>query len=224
VEAIGKHLVVHTSRDWSLRTHLGMTGSWHVYAPGEPWRLTPGKARVILGTEHAVAVCFAAPSVELAPTERVLAGLQRLGPDLTGDAPDVAEAVRRARSATAPTLADLLLDQHVAAGIGNVFKSEVLFLAGLHPDTPPGDLDDAALTAIYDRAARLLRGNVGSGRRTTTGSRARERHWVYGRGGRPCRRCGTAIASAEHGPLRRISYWCRSCQPPSASVRSRSKG
>lgn len=225
VEAIGKHLLVHTDNGWSLRTHLGMTGRWHVYEPHERWKVTEGKARVVLRVARAVAVCFAAPTVEVAPTQVVLAGLERLGPDLAKPDPPLSAVVERARNAGAATLADLLLDQAVASGIGNVYKSEVLFLEGLGPASAPEALDNDTLRALFARAHRLLRGNLGDGNRSTTGTRGRGNYWVYGRAGRPCRRCATPIASDRHGPLARVTYWCPRCQPQrSASSRNAVNG
>lgn len=226
VEAVGKHLLVHTDAAWSVRTHLGMTGRWVVLAPDAPWRTSPGKARLVLRTTEAVAVCFAAPTVEIGPTPQVEATVGRLGPDLVGGSPPLDAIVARARAATSPTVAELLLDQHVASGIGNVYKSEVLFLERLAPDTGPAELDDGAMAALYRRAHRLLVANVARGHRTTTGSRRPDRnHWVYGRAGRPCRRCGTPIVSTTHGRHDRITYWCPTCQPQrSASSRSTVNG
>lgn len=212
IVAVGKHLIVQTSSGWSLRTHLGMTGKWRTYVPGEPWRITPGKARAVITTDAAVAVCFAAPTVEVAPTEIVMAGLQRLGPDLALSEPDYDEVLRRVRERRPPTLADLLLDQTVAAGLGNVYKNEVLFLERRDPAAAPGSLDDEELLNLFRRGNRLLLANLTDARRTTTGNRGRERSWVYGRGGKPCRRCGAAIRSTTHGPLDRITYWCPVCQ------------
>ncbi len=227
VAAHGKHLLIHLERGWTIRTHMGMPGRWSLYAPGEPWRTTPGKARVVIETAHAVAVCFAAPYVEIGPTERVLERLSRIGPDLIGDNVPFAAIARIASTHPGPTAADLLLDQSVASGIGNVFKSEVLFLEGISPHTAPEDLDAQQLEAVYRRAARLLSANVSSGARsTTTDRRPGEHYWVYGRAGRPCRRCGTAIDMDRHGHLDRSSYWCPTCQPvePPASERSALKG
>lgn len=213
VTAVGKHLLLGTDRDWTLRTHLRMTGRWDVYRPGERWRSSPGKARVVVTTADAVAVCFAAPDVEIGPTDVVMAGLAHLGPDLTARPADV-EAIRRNLVLRhPPTMADALLDQDVAAGIGNVFKSELLFLGRIHPATPPGVLSEATLANLYDRAHELLAANVVTRVRTTTGSQGQHRHWVYARGGQPCRRCGAVIDSNTHGPLARVTYWCPSCQP-----------
>ena len=226
VEAIGKHLLVHTDGGWTVRTHLGMTGRWVVLAPDAPWRTSPGKARLVLRTAEAVAVCFAAPTVEIGPTSQVHATVGRLGPDLVDDAPPLETIVTRARASMSPTVADLLLDQQVASGVGNVYKSEVLFLERLAPVTSPADLDDGILAALYRRAHRLLVANVTEGQRTTTGSRRPGRnYWVYGRAGRPCRRCGAPIASTTHGRHDRVTYWCPTCQPqPSASSRSTVNG
>lgn len=215
VTAIGKHLVVQTSAGWSLRTHLGMTGSWHTYLRGEPWRITPGKARVVLGTERTIAVCFAAPHVELGPTEEVLLGLERIGPDLALQDPPFATIIARAAVSQANTMADLLLDQQVGSGIGNVYKSEVLYLERQDPDQAAGTVSRDRLERLYRRANRLLLANLHDGRRSTTGNRGRQRTWVYGRSGEPCRRCGTIIRSSTHGPLDRVTYWCPTCQAAS---------
>jgi endonuclease-8 len=225
VDARGKHLLVHVAGGWSIHTHLGMTGVWHVYGPDERWRRSPGKARLVIRTPEAVAVCFAAPTVEIAPTSHVTSGLDRLGPDLTVPGVDIGAAVRRTETSAAPTMADLLLDQEVASGIGNVYKSEILHLERIHPDTHPARLTAATLHAAYARAARLLQANVGHGGRTTTGRRGREATWVYGRSGEACRRCGVTIRSAAHGPLDRVTYWCPSCQPePGTSSRNLANG
>lgn len=226
VEAIGKHLLIHVEGNWTVRTHLGMTGRWAVMTPDAPWRTTPGKARLVLRTRDTLAVCFAAPSVDIAPTAQVLARLERLGPDLLDEGFPVVSIVTQARASSSPTVAELLLDQHVASGIGNVYKSEILFLENVSPDTPPAALDDAALAALYRRAQRLLRANVADRRRSTTGSRCRrESLWVYGRAGHPCRRCSTPIASARHGRHDRVTFWCPTCQPQrSASSRSTVNG
>jgi endonuclease-8 len=214
VQSVGKHLLVHFDHGWSLRTHLGMPGVWHVYRRDERWRRTPGKARVVLETEQHVAVCFSAPTVEVGPTPTVMASIDHLGPDLMADEVDWDEIARRAHVSAAETAADLLLDQTVMAGIGNVFKSEVLFLERVHPDTAAGRLEPETLRALAQRGRRLLLPNGRAGARTTTGERGPGRRtWVYGRAGRPCRRCSTTIASATHGDLDRVTYWCAACQP-----------
>ena len=210
--AHGKHLLVDFSNAWTLRTHMQMTGLWHVYEQGERWRKSPGKARVVIETAANVAVCFAAPTVQLAPRRIVAERIADLGPDLMQDF-DVAEvAARVVALGGGETICNSILDQSVVAGIGNVYKSEVLFLEGIHPDTPTDQLDVERIGALLERAGRLLAANRGCAR-TTTGSRRRgARTWVYGRSGRECRRCGSTIESGDRGPLQRSTYWCPSCQ------------
>ncbi len=214
VEARGKHLLMHFDNDWVLRTHLGMTGSWHLYGPEDRWRKTQGKARAVVTTPDCVAVCFSAPDVQLGPRWKVDETLEHLGPDLMDEAFDIDEYPKRARGVDAgATVADLLLDQRVAAGVGNVFKCEILFLEKLQPSTPVTKLSDDQLRSLAKRSQRLLIANRKSGRRITTGDRHRGRElWVYERAGRPCRRCGTAIESAALGDWRRVTYWCPGCQ------------
>ena len=213
IESRGKHLLIRFDNGWALRTHLGMTGRWHIYAAGERWRASPGKARAVLRTPGHVAVCFAAPTVELAPADRIEQGIDHLGPDLAADDFDADEAVRRAAGSNAATAADLLLDQRVMAGVGNAFKSEVLFLEGIHPATPAAQLDATARVGLVARSRRLIVANLRAGPRTTTGDRGRGRElWVYGRGGRACRRCRARIESGELGTPPRVTYWCPRCQ------------
>jgi endonuclease-8 len=144
-----------------------------------------------------------------------------LGPDLLDPNFDGQEAVRRMRSRSGAQIGDVLLDQRAVAGIGNVFKSEVLFLAGIHPCTEADALSDAELERLVDVARRQLHANVldssqtlspAFGRRTTRSLDPREKLWVYGRGGKPCRRCGAPIAARAAGPDARLTYWCPRCQ------------
>ncbi len=214
VRARGKHLVVAFDHAWSLRTHLQMTGSWHLYRPGERWRKTAGKARVVLESADWVAVCFSAPTVQIGPDAEIEAALDHLGPDLIHDDVDWAAVVDRARYSAAATAADLLLDQEVMAGVGNVYKSETLYLERLHPDTPAPALDDATVQRAGARAQRLLIANKDRPNRSTTGRRGPDANlWVYGRAGRPCRRCGTQIEIDGLPAGERVTYWCPRCQP-----------
>lgn len=212
IEARGKHLLIHLDHEWTIRSHMQMTGVWHLYGPGEAWRKTPGKARLVIHTAEHTAVCFAAPTVSIKPTNLIEAEIAHLGPDLIAVDPDWADVLERARRSDAVTMADLLLDQRVMAGIGNVIKNETLFMEGVHPGLPAGDIDLAVLERLGARAQKILRSH--GSERSTTGSRAHDGNfWVYGRAGRPCRRCGTPIASAIHGELDRLNYWCPRCQP-----------
>lgn len=220
VQALGKHLMIAFDDGRILRSHLGMWGSWHRYGPGEPWRRPAREARIELAVDGQLYVCFKPKEVELLRDRglrhRLLAA--RLGPDLIQGNADEAVILQRAREIherDAPLL-DLLLDQRVAAGIGNVYKSEVLFLERRHPLTPAGELDDVDLIELYRRARTLLRANLGGGPRVTRpkGQNAdRDRLWVYGRRGLACFGCSTPIEAGRLGTAQRSTYWCPDCQP-----------
>lgn len=215
VEARGKHLVIGFSNGQWLRTHMRVRGSWHRYAVGEAWRLPVSQASCVLETDTAVAVCFDAPEVELLSDAQLgrHAALTALGPDLLSPAFDAAEAVRRLRARPDVPLGEALLDQRALAGIGNVYKSEVCFIERVDPWRPVSALSDAPLAALVATARRLLLANAGGGRRVTTGmARPGASLWVYGRAGRPCRRCGTRIQARRQGEQGRLTYWCPSCQ------------
>jgi endonuclease VIII len=224
VEARGKNLLIVFEGGLELRTHLGMHGSWHRYAPGEPWRRPAARARIALEVPGAVAVCFDAPTAELfeARAEAVHPVLSTLGPDLLDPGfgeNEPAEAVRRLRATAAerPTIAEALLDQRAVAGIGNVYRSEVLFMERVDPFAAVADLADDTLRGLILRARELLGANLGGWARTTTTRRAAEaarsgRLWVYGRAGRPCRRCGGPVATRRLGEYARNVYWCPACQ------------
>jgi endonuclease-8 len=212
VRSYGKHLFIDFDSGVTTRTHLGMPGSWHVYRSGQRWRRPVGAARVVLGTGDTESVCFAAPDVQVERRRVVDLTVAGLGPDLAQPDFDLEEFLARAaRFGPGRQIADLMIDQRVLAGPGNVFKSEVLFLEDRLPETPFEELDDTALSGLARRAHRLLRANLDHGTRSTTGDRRRGRNlWVYGRAGRPCRRCGTGV-QAEHIEDR-ITYWCPRCQ------------
>jgi endonuclease-8 len=198
---------------------MRMHGSWHIYRPGERWQRPPREMRVVVGTEAFVAVGFNVPDAEFEHAADVGArdAIARLGPDLLGTAFDAADAIRRLRERDAVPIAEALLDQRALAGIGNVFKSEVLFEGGVLPQTPVAAVSDERLAALVAIARRQLAANVGEaaprfGRRTTGRMAVSEGLWVYGRGGRPCRRCATPIAFARQGLGARPTYWCPRCQ------------
>jgi endonuclease VIII len=214
VEPRGKHLLIGFDNGLTLRTHLRMRGSWHRYAPGEPWRRRASAATVVLETPESVAVCFDAPSIDLLtdadlPRHRPL----RVGPDLLAPGFDTEEAVRRLRERGHMTIGEALLDQRAVAGIGNVVKNEVLFLARVDPWRRVAEVDDDVLRRLLATARRVLAANARGGRRVTTGVRAAGGElWVYGRAGRPCRRCGTRIEMRRQGELARSTYRCPRCQ------------
>ena len=205
VEARGKHHLVRFSCGAALHSHMGMTGSWHLYRPGSRWRQPEGAARAVVETSDAIAVCFAAPTVEIvaAGAESEHATLKALGPDILDPAGNVAAAVAALRARPDDEIGVALLDQTAISGIGNIYKSEALFLAGVDPFARVADVDDAALTRIVRAAMREMRRSVAEGRAS---------NWAYLRAGRPCRRCGTPVRMARQGPMRRSTYWCPRCQ------------
>ena len=219
VESRGKHLLItfgDGEQRRTLRTHLRMSGSWHRYRPGEPWRLPERRAAVVLRTDQAVAVCFDCPTAELL-TDIGLARskvLTTLGPDLLGTTFDANLAVAKLRARESVAIGEALLDQRVVAGIGNVVRNEVLFMERVNPWSRVQSLNATQLERLVTLAQRVLRDAAQSGNRTTTGNRRRgARLWVYGRAGRPCLRCGTTIEVRRQGELARLIFWCPSCQP-----------
>ena len=225
VSARGKHLLMRFSGDLVLRTHMRMNGSWHIYRPGERWQRPARDMRILVATDDFVAVGFSVPVAELL-TLRELSRhkeLQALGPDLLAADFDGADALQRMRGHPRDAIADALLNQRIIAGIGNVFKSEILFVTGIDPFQPVSALTDEALVRIIAEAKAQLRANVlnrsqtlstAVGRRTTRSLDPRETLWVYGRGGKPCRNCGTPIRAKKTGLDARLTYWCPQCQQP----------
>jgi endonuclease VIII len=210
VEAHGKNLLIRFDGGLELRTHLRMNGSWHRYRPGERWRRPPGRARLVLEVDGAVAVCFDAPVVELfeSRAESLHPALSTLGPDLLKPDFDAAEAHRRLRSPERRGLAigAALLDQRAMAGLGNIWRNETLFAERVDPFAMVTDLDDATLDRLIATSRRLLVASAGP-----APSLAATR--VYRRTGRPCPRCGTIIRSAPlSGEVPRTTYWCPGCQ------------
>jgi len=223
VQASGKHLLVHFGDGHVLHTHMQMTGAWHVYRPAQRWRRPGHTVRVIVKVDDGTtAVCFAAPVVELrrerdardrpTPATRML---ERLGPDLCAPDVDLDAVVERIAKLEPDTeLAAALLDQRVAAGIGNVFKSEVCWAERISPFTPVGAIDAPTRWRIYETACAQLASNLTTERRTTYGDGLA----VYRRAGRRCPRCGGKIAS-RRDRAQRSTYWCPGCQPDSVTSR-----
>lgn len=217
VEALGKHLMIFLEDGRVVRSHLGMWGSWHWYPPGAPWRKRAHQARIVLDTGEAVYVCFNPKEVEILRAtgvrRRELAA--SLGPDLLAGDPPLLTITARARElATDDTMiADVLLDQRVACGLGNVFKSEVLFVGRTAPAKRLAVMDDEQVARLYVAARRLLQRNIGGGPRVTRpGNEQAARLWVYGRRGQRCFRCGESVLYARMGQHNRSTYWCPACQ------------
>lgn len=213
VDAVGKHLLIAFADGTTLETHLRMTGSWHLYRTGERWRKPAHLARVVLGCGETIAVCFSAPVVR-SHRDGGRRSLAHLGPDLCGPATDdtlIDEVLERLVQVAEPgtALAEVLLDQRIASGIGNVYANDLCWIHRLHPATPIEGVDTDTRRQLYATAATLLRANLSTQRRTTVpGGLA-----VYGRARRPCRRCGTPIRSGRVGLNARATWWCPRCQP-----------
>ena len=215
VRSRGKHLLLRIDDDLTLHTHFRMDGSWHLYRAGQRWRGGPQwQVRVVLENVEWTAVGYRLPVVELLAREREDEAVGHLGPDILGADWDLQEAVRRLAANPDRELGIALLDQRNLAGIGNLYKAEACFLSGVSPWARVGDVPD--LRAVVGRAARLLQANKDTVRQVTTGdTRPGQGSWVFERAGRPCRRCGTTVRSAEQGepPRARLTYWCPRCQP-----------
>ncbi len=226
VESNGKHLFIHfnTPNEVVLHTHMKMSGTWHVYRPGERWWQPESEARVVIRTAEVVAPCFHPPIVELLTAKELGLHLivSRLGPDIIRDEFDMDEALRRLRAKQDRDIATALLDQAVISGIGNAFKVDVLFLAKVSPWTQVRDLDDDTLQQIIGHARKLIRLNRDGGeRRTKFGLNASERTWVMERAGMPCHVCGTIVEQGWHpGDDVRKSWYCPKCQNVTRSEQS----
>ncbi|MGB9378147.1 MAG: DNA-formamidopyrimidine glycosylase family protein [Mycobacteriales bacterium] len=220
----GKHILIRLDDGRSLHSHFRMDGSWRVYSAGKRWRGPAHEIRVVLATATRHAVGYRLHDVALIRTAEEASLVGHLGPDLLGPDWDLDEAVRRLLARPDREIGPALLDQRNLAGIGNLYKSEVLFLRGISPWTRVADVRHPA--ALVTLARRLLTANKDRWEQVTTGERRPGRdHYVFERTGRPCWRCGTAIASAEQADndYVRLSYWCPSCQPERSESPERSK-
>ncbi|MGH9219233.1 MAG: Fpg/Nei family DNA glycosylase [Vicinamibacterales bacterium] len=231
IHSAGKHHLIVLSGDLILRTHMRMNGSWHLYRHGERWWRGLQAMRVRLDTADWVAVAFNVPVAEFVTPKQLATTdpVARLGPDLLGPEFDRDEAVRRLSASARQPIAMSLLDQRLVAGIGNIYKSEVLFLGRINPFTPAGAVPKEALERMMDLARGLLKDNVIDGtspriqtyrnlRMTNRASEHDESLWVYGRSGKPCRKCGTPIEMKKMGVEARSTYWCPTCQQSQQST------
>ncbi len=202
IDTNGKHLLIHLDSGLVLHTHLRMTGSWHLYRPGEVWRRPERQAKLVLATESTEAVLFNAPVVELLREREATRVLAHLGPDILAPEFDPDEVLRRARASERQPLGELLLDQRVAAGIGNIYKCESLWRVRLDPWRRADELSDEELGAVFADARKLMQGAL----------RGRVPHAVHGRAGRGCARCSDRVRCLNQGQPPRLTYWCPTCQ------------
>lgn len=224
VTSVGKHVLMRFSNALVLRTHMRMNGSWHIYRPGERWQRPRRDMRIVLATQDFEAVGFNIPVAEFIEERNLQRHreLRALGSDLLSDEFDEDETVARILSRKKMAIGDALLNQHLLAGIGNVYKSEVLFACRVNPFDDAGSLAAETVRLLVQTAQRFLRANVsmslapmttyGGFRRTAGRDNPSERLWVYGRGGKPCRRCGATISMRKQGSQARVTYWCPECQ------------
>ena len=217
VEAAGKHVLLHLTGGLVLRTHMRMNGAWHLYRQGERWRVPARAVRIRIETAAWVALGVDVPVANFVPASQLArhAPIASLGPDVLAADFDEAAAIRRLRRAGARAIGEVLLDQHVVAGLGNVLRVEVLFMTGVHPRTPADAVPAETLARLVAAARRVMRSSVASGTRRTTGRLHPDAQlWVYGRTGRACRQCGSTIESSRGTHGGRTAYWCPACQPP----------
>ncbi|HEY4005959.1 MAG TPA: DNA-formamidopyrimidine glycosylase family protein [Pseudonocardia sp.] len=228
VVSVGKHLFTRFDAGLSLHSHLRMDGSWHLYRPGTHWQRPEHQARAVLATDDRVAVGFRLHDLELLPTDQEDRLVGHLGPDLldpSWSTDRAREALRRLTAHPAEEIGLALLDQRTVAGIGNLYKAEVCFLLGVSPWLPVGELAEPQRAIALAR--RLLLRNADRPEQSTTGELGRGRqHWVYLRGGQPCRRCGTRVRTGEQGDgvYARAAFWCPRCQPGPAPLSPGSAG
>ena len=223
VESRGKWLLIYFSGDLILVTHMLMSGSWHLYRSGERWQMGRAKMRVVIRVEGWEAVAFNVPIAEFHTARSLERSSQvpKLGPDVLGEEFTVEGGVARlaAYAVERPEaeVGVVLLNQRVIAGLGNVFKSEVAFAAGVNPFRAMRTVTPKEMEALVDFALRYMRANVADdareGRRTIAALDREERFWVYRRSGEECRRCGAVVMMRRQGEQARSSYWCPVCQP-----------
>lgn len=208
VDTHGKHLFLRFERGLVLHSHLGMTGSWGVYAPGRRWSRSPRRAWIVLRARGQEVVEFDGPTLELLTEGRTRFDqrLSALGPDVLGACFERERFVARLRGddPTRP-IGDALLDQRNVAGIGNMWKAEGCWEARIDPCRPLSSVSDAEVIEIIDAVRpRMLRS-------AQDGPQKIERR-VYGMAGRPCPRCGQRIRAVGQGDANRTTYWCPGCQ------------
>ncbi len=211
VEPVGKHLYMHFNGGIALHSHMRMTGAWHVYTTTQRARRAAHLTTAVLGFGDVRAVLFAAPVCELVSSRAAGGGL---GPDILAPWWDVADVQRRAHASSRATIAEVLLDQSVCAGIGNIFRCDALWYERVNPFTSPAALDDEVIAGLYRRARDLMK-------RAAVADSFRSARMVHGRAGLPCVSCGTTVSAVALGAPSRTVFWCSRCQPAVAAPAER---
>ena len=220
VQPHGKHLMIDLDDQTQLRMHLGMNGRVRRYSRAEGdavvARMSPGRASLVLVTPSLVIIWISAPTVEIAPRRAPMRGLAvaALGPDVLADDFDPNACAERAAAHGSAPIATVLLDQRVAAGIGNIWKCESLYACGIDPRTPVGRLTISMLAEIYSAARRLMLANLAS----AAPRASRDQFAVYSKTNKPCPRCGSPISAYQMGDSPRWTWSCPVCQPPGATA------
>jgi endonuclease-8 len=229
IESHGKWLLIHFSGGGTLATHMLMNGSWHIYRHGERWQQPRPNMRIVLENSEYIAVGFRVPVARILKScdvERILK-IPPAAIDVLSTEFDADNVTRRIEAHSREEIADVLLHQEVMAGVGNEFKSEICFMAGVNPFAHVADLPGETLAGIVALSRRLVKANIledssetvvtysGLHRRTTRSFDPALRVWVYGRAGEPCRKCGAIIRRRIQGPDARVTFWCQQCQPMS---------
>lgn len=216
VEARGKHLLMHLASRHAIHSHMGMTGSWHIYQPEQAWRKPESYAALVMRIAGLDVVCFSPKLLELLTADQLRrhVHLNRLGPDLLAGEFDAPAAVARFRARNGLPLGEAVMNQTIVCGIGNVYKSELLFLLGLDPFAATGEFTDDELITLLQKARSLMQRNLSGAPRQTRFRGDGRRMWAYGRSGEPCYKCGSSIQLRRQGDAGRTTCWCPSCQPP----------
>lgn len=229
VQPYGKHLLFRFDDERTLHTHFRMDGTWHLYRSGERWRGGPGhQVRIVLTADDVVVVGYRLHDIALIATARESELIAHLGPDILADDWLLEPALERLQARGSVSIAAALTDQRIVAGIGNIYRCESMFLTGLHPWTQVADLPDAGKAAVLSTARELMMRNRDRASQSTTGDEQRA-HFVYGRAGRGCLRCGTRIRvrridganpNAGADNEQRV-MWCPTCQPGGSATQHR---
>lgn len=219
VQAVGKHILMRLERGdqkVTIHSHLRMQGEWTVISPGKqlPQKVEE-ELRVRLFLDDGSTLCaLRLPVLDILDTRQESEVVGYLGPDLLDRDADLAVAVERLAVNPEVPAVSAILDQRNVCGIGNLWAIEVLFLRGVYPWRPIGEVDTLPLLKLAQRMMRFSL-DVVPGMVTTGSKRKGETHWVYGRYKKPCNRCRTPIDFREGGtgPYDRETWWCPHCQP-----------